>query len=233
MTVEARHQRNLWHYYQNQDQQSFAGASARLDHLLRRANRLKMISRPRVLNIGAGNGYLERKASAWRWMMFSLDPDAQTMHALSADGIHTVSGRIETMPFGNGQFDFVIASEIFEHLSAEGLLHGIEQIERVLAHGGWLLGTVPYRENLRLNRVICPCCGMVFHRWGHQLCFSRRDVRKLLESRFDRCRVEVRAFADLPATQPGVWIKRLVRRGLGRLGAAIASPSIYFTARRK
>jgi len=53
---------------------------------------------------------------------------------------------------------------------------GLKEILRVLKPGGYLLGTVPSQEDLSDNEVICPNCGQIFHRWGHQQNFDQTSL---------------------------------------------------------
>ena len=51
--------------------------------------------------------------------------------------------------------------------------------------GGLFCGTVPARERLDENVVVCPCCRSKFHRWGHLQSFDCARIRTLLEQDFD------------------------------------------------
>jgi len=47
-----------------------------------------------------------------------------------------------------------------------------------------LVITVPYKEDLRQNMVICPKCGAKFHRVGHmQQVFDEKRMREMSEKR--------------------------------------------------
>ena len=89
-------------------------------------------------------------------------------------------------------------SEVLEHLDDSERGEGLAEIRRVLKRGGFIVGTVPYRETLEQNVTICPHCAEVFHRWGHKKAFELADIRKELSPHFHIERVDVRtAFVSL------------------------------------
>ena len=115
-TTDERDWDMIWKHYQNINPESFDGAKARLDHIIKDISRRKNASIPRVLNIGVGNGYLEKKMQKLGWKVFSLDPDEKTIKRLVDIGIQAEQGYIEKMPFEASSVDFVVASEVLEHL---------------------------------------------------------------------------------------------------------------------
>ena len=166
------HQSRIWAYFQNSAPESFSAARPRLDFLLRQIARRAQGDYPRVLNVGAGSGYFERRARDRGWKIHTLDPDESTIGRLGAEGIAAHCGAIEQAALPSDHFDFVVASEVLEHLDHDQRRAGIAQVARLLRPGGWFLGTVPYCEDLAANQVVCPACGERFHRWGHQTAFE-------------------------------------------------------------
>src|SRR5688500_15472017 len=167
MSVPADQQK-IWQHFQNAAPESFAAAKPRLDFLLRQV--AKRVSRvdagvnrpahgpPRILNIGIGDGYFEQQAKARGWQIHSLDPAEQAVARLAAEGIAAQAGRIEQLPHADASLDFVVASEVLEHLSEEQRQAGLAEIARVLRPGGWFLGTVPHAEDLAEQSTVCPHC---------------------------------------------------------------------------
>ncbi len=223
----------IWNYFQNRDQSVFDGSHARLDHLVRAVGRLVKTSRPTVLNIGIGDGHLERTAQSRGWIVHALDPSSESVAALVAAGIAAQTGRIEAMPFSDGQFDCVVASEVFEHLTDSQRARGLEEIQRVLKPGGYLLGTVPYQEVLENNLAICPKCQQVFHRWGHTTSFDLAKMRGELAPYFDPITCTRTAFVQFAGRGLGGKMKSLARLVLGKCGASIAVANILFTGRKR
>jgi SAM-dependent methyltransferase len=225
-------QERIWRHYQNLAPESFAAARPRLDFLVRRIARKAESPRARVLNIGIGSGYFERACRERGWSIHSLDPDTESCRRLAAEGIAAQVGTIESIPLEAAAFDFVVASEVLEHLSDAQRAAGLVEIARVLVPGGWFLGTAPYNEDLAAQQVVCPACGEVFHRWGHQASFDVAGIRGLLSRNFRVAEARRTAFVAFRGRGPSGMIKSLVRVVLARRGAMIAIPTIYFAARR-
>jgi len=227
-------QNMLWSHFQNERKYAFEGAKPRLDFILNRIRVKHKKSRaPVVLNIGAGDGYLDKRAKEQGWKIYTLDPDSQTIERLSYVGISAFKGYIENIPLPKSTFDFVVASEVLEHLSAKNRQVGLGEVARVLKVGGWFLGTVPHNENLLFNHVLCPKCGEVFHRWGHKTSFDVNRIHEEISLLFAQIQVHTRAFVDHSRQGIGNKLKNLIRSAMGRFGISIAMPNIYFEARKR
>ena len=226
-------QDKIWSHFQNADPKSFAAARPRLEYLVRVIARHVRSSRPKVLNIGVGSGHFEESALACGWEVHSLDPDATALERLSAVGVTAHVGYIEQMPLDSAQFDAVVASEVLEHLHDSQRAAGLREIARVLKPGGWFLGTVPYNENLKAGDVICPCCGTLFHRWGHQKSFTLNALRAELTLYFEVRQLRRTAFVSFRDRGLFGQFKSLARLMLAWAGQMIAIPSIYWAVRSK
>lgn len=225
-------QDKIWEYYQNNASEFFAGAKPRLDFIIKQISRKTVTATPCVLNIGLGSGYLEDTISQFGWEVHSLDPDERAIKRLIERGIKGYRGYIEEMPFDDATLDFVIASEVLEHLTDEQRCQGIREVARVLKRGGWFIGTVPYREDLFASLVVCPRCEEVFHRWGHKKSFDVKTIRDELSAFLEVVEVRRTAFVAFRQRPFLRKIKGLVRLLMAKCGEAIAVPSIYFSARK-
>lgn len=225
-------QDKLWGYFQNKYPQAFEGAKPRMDYIIGEISRKKNSPTPRVLNIGTGDGYLEEHLKRLGWDIFSLDPDDRTIRRLFKKGIKAYTGHIQRMPFDDASFDFVVASELLEHLSKEQFHLGIGEVARVINRYGWFIGTVPYCENLFLNQVVCPRCGEIFHRWGHRRSFDPKTIYDELSLLFNVVTVKRKAFVSFKGRGVAGRIKGFIRLILAKYGIEIAAPSIYFVARK-
>jgi SAM-dependent methyltransferase len=189
----------------------------------------------RVLNIGVGSGYLERLLIDRRVNVFSLDPSADSIERLRVElkmGERAQCGYSQRMPFGDASFDKVIMTEVIEHLTEDVLHSTLDEVGRVLKPGGELTGTVPYREELLSNEVLCPRCEARFHRWGHEQSFDEARLGALLrEHGFTIDRMYPRAFPDFRRADVRLFLKAIFRYVLGRMGEPLVGPNLYFSVR--
>ena len=223
-------QLHTWSHFQNRATEVFRANHPRLRFLLRTARRLVGGDGGTLLDVGVGDGYLELLAQDRGWKVRAIDPDAPAVDRLRQQGIDAVAGSIAALPFASEEFDVVITSEVLEHLTSNERQRGLAEVARVLKPGGYLIGSVPYREDLQMNTDVCPNCQHVFHRWGHTTSFDLDDVRKLLSTHFTVTTCRQTAFVEFT----GPWRARFV--SMARLAGAklgMGSPSIFFVARKK
>ncbi len=225
-------QHRIWDHFQTTGVDSFEHARGRYRAMAAVVRQVHG-SGGRVLNIGIGSGGLERLLAQRGWQVASLDPSPAAVDALRAAGLEAHCAMAQQMPLEDNRFDVVVASEVLEHLQPEVRTPALKEVARVLRPGGWFVGSVPYREVLRDQEVICPDCGKVFHRWGHVSSFDLDDIRRELGPVFAQVRCGRRAFVDWQAARtPVKLVKAIAHSLLGRLGEPIANPSIVFSARR-
>lgn len=225
-------QNRIWDHFQNEGVDSFAQSQGRLEFLVRRL-------RPgiRALNIGIGNGALERMAARKGVDIWSLDPSDRAIESLRKElslGEKAQVGFCQAMPFPDGCFDVVVMSEVLEHLDEEVFEATLTEVRRVLRPGGHFIGTVPAREKLEDSVVVCPHCGIQFHRWGHKRSFSVGTLTAALRHYFLVDSVYEIFFIDWDFV--GWWrrlqglIKKFLSwRGIGTYGIG---RNIYFCARK-
>ncbi len=227
-------QQRIWSHFQSHATESiFLASHARHVVLLRAIRRLGAVSRAAVLNIGVGDGNFERQAQRRGWISYSLDPDEVAMDRLGAEGIQAQVGFIDSIPFPDAHFDFIVASEVLEHLTPQQRAEGLREIRRALKPGGYFLATVPYREDLSLNMTVCPQCAHLFHRWGHTTAFDRRQIRAELAPYFAVKRCRRTAFVEFRGRSLAGKAKSALRLLLAQCGAAIAVPSILIVGRKE
>ena len=229
---EQEWQDSLWDHYQKAHKSVFDLSYPRLDYLSKQCG-----STQRVLNIGIGSGYLERKLHSRGVEVYAIDPSPASVKGLRTE-LHTDSrvkvGHCHDIPYPDEYFDVVIMSEVLEHLQPDRLQESLDEVRRVLNFGGKFMGTVPFNEVLQDGYVICPKCRSEFHRWGHMNSFDKESLRTTIESSdFRIIRLSVRAFSDFSRRSPKPLLRALFREVLGRLGEKIVNPSLYFMATKK
>jgi SAM-dependent methyltransferase len=223
-----REQDNIWDHHQNQSRAIFDLSYPRLVYLAR-----KCAAGERVLTIGVGSGYLEEILVQRRVDLYSLDPSTATIDRLRKDlgmDARAQQGYGQSIPFSADFFDRVIMTEVLEHLPTDILHRTLDEVRRVLKPGGQFIGTVPYREDLDLNVVVCPHCSSTFRRWGHEQTFDRVSLTKLLaQHSFEIGRVYPRAFADFRRWRPRPLLRAVFRHVLGLMGEPVVGPNLYFS----
>ena len=216
----------IWEYFQNEAPESFGGSQARVKYLLGK------IVRPQVvLNIGCGSGIFEKLAAAKGIDVYSLDPSERSIQKMRQTlqlGDRAKVGYIEQLPFPDSQFDVVVVTEVLEHLPSGVLDAGLAEIRRVLKGGGRILGTVPSRENLSEQLVICPCCGKRFHRWGHEQSFDSEKIRRILKGCFETVKIIERPFVWWPTLNWKGKSVAAMKLMLWRLGVHGSSENLVF-----
>jgi SAM-dependent methyltransferase len=220
----------IWDYFQNEGVARFAGSLARLRFIARRFE-----PGTRVLNIGVGAGFFEKEALSRSIDVHSLDPSARSLQHISDDlqkSGRAKVGYCEEIPWPMGYFDGVVLSEVLEHLSDEILVQALSEVLRVLKAGGLFCGTVPARERLQENVVVCPCCRSKFHRWGHLQSFDCARIRTLLEQDYDVVHLSERDFVTWGTLNWKGRIRGVMRIVLRALGTHGSGETIYFSARK-
>ena len=189
------------------------------------------------MNIGIGAGTLEAISLAKGVNIHSVDPSTRAIERLRTTlnlGDKARVGYAESIPFPPETFDVVVMSEVLEHLDDSNLDGAFREVRRTLKPDGFLLTTTPYRENLRDNRVVCPCCGKVFHRMGHVRSFDKPGLTELLtQHQYAIDRMFVTAFVDWRRKGVLNQIKSVARILLARLGEAMADPHLVALARKR
>ncbi|HXG24881.1 MAG TPA: class I SAM-dependent methyltransferase [Chthonomonadales bacterium] len=223
-------QYNIWDYYQNDEAMRKIAFTARARHqFLAR----QIPSGAQVLNIGVGDGGLERILVAKGVRVSALDPSEKTIAWLGQElhlGDRARVGVSQSIPFHDDEFDVVIMTEVLEHLSDEVTRQTIKEIRRVLKPGGRFLGTVPADENLTTNEVVCPHCGTKFHRWGHLQSFSTARLTSLLAGELSSVTVSRHFLCDFKKLN---WKGRLYWIGkqlLLKAGIHGAGENLFFSA---
>jgi len=221
----------IWNYYQNENKESFKNSYKRLNYILKKLLQLK---RKKVLNIGVGNAYFESMAISKKIEIFSLDPDDKSIRELQSKiGKNAKVGSIEKIPFPNNFFDAVVVSEVLEHLSSESIKIGLSEINRVLNENGIIIGTVPYKENLIEQMIICPKCAERFHRWGHLQSFDNTKLQIYLKNHFYNLKIEEKFFIPWKELNWKGKLLNIIKLMLNLIGVEISDKNIFFIAYKK
>lgn len=136
----------------------------------------------RAIDIGARDGYLSKRLAERFDSVVALDLEQpRIVHPR----IESVAGDLTSLQFPDRHFDFVLCSEVLEHISPPLLPKACAELMRV-SRGAVLVG-VPYRQNLLCGRTTCRACGRPNPPYGHVNAFNEATLSSL--------------FADLVWTQ--------------------------------
>ena len=221
-------QSKIWDHFQTAGVESFAQNEARLGFIATR-----IPPRTRVLNVGVGNGFLERRLLDKGCDAWALDPSERSIeHLRTAYGLgeRAKVGYVQNMPFKDATFDVVVMSEVLEHLAPNEFRMALSEVDRVLRGRGRFVGTVPADEELSQSTVVCPKCGALFHRWGHTRSFSREALFNELSHRFSDVRVRRYFFANPAHLNWKGRIACLAKQLLCVVGVPGANENLYFEA---
>ncbi len=225
-------QDKIWNYFEAEtNKEVFAASAPRLKYLFHQAKSHFPQSNPTILNIGIGDGWLEKKCHQAHWHTYTLDPSQSAIAKIEELGIKGETGYIEKNPYPDNFFDIVFCSEVLEHLSDEQRNLGLLEIKRVLKDTGLLIGTVPDRENLLADQVVCPCCGKVFHRWGHLQSFELNKLSQILERFFKVEGIKVVYFPIWSKNWKGN-LTSLSKKMLSILGIRGSEEHLFFIAKK-
>ncbi|MBD1896889.1 class I SAM-dependent methyltransferase [Coleofasciculus sp. FACHB-129] len=225
-------QDKIWDYFQVQSSDIFLQSAPRLNYLFRQVLAIYSHTKPRVLNIGVGNGWLEQKCMEQAWETYALDPSETTIALLEQRGIEGKVGYIEQIPYPDNFFDVVFCSEVIEHLSSEQIQQGLYEIERILKNSGLLVGTVPFKENLFNSQVICPDCGHIFHKWGHQQSFNTHSLAAIFSGNLKVEKLKVIYFVSWSSLNWKGVISALLKKCLSLIGLHGSNGNIFFISKK-
>jgi SAM-dependent methyltransferase len=189
-------QDKIWEAFQNDESLLDIGfpARKRFEFLAKRIPKGSL-----VLNIGVGNGYLESILVQNGQSVSCLDPSNSAIEKIREQlglGAKAQVGYSQSIPFSDASFDYVIMSEVLEHLDDAVIEKTLTEVKRVLNNGGKFLGTVPADENLKAGIAVCPKCGEYFHRWGHMQTFSQESLLKMLSLDFSNVSIKRVVLSD-------------------------------------
>jgi len=140
-----------------------------------------IMSEARCLDFGGGSGHLLTLMTEAGCRTAIFEPSARRASKIKAAMKASAKFLGAIASYDTGLFDFVVCTEVIEHIpvvKTESFMHSITQ--RV-APGGLLFLTTPFQENLAVNEVYCPCCDHLFHRWQHQRAWHLAGLEELMK----------------------------------------------------
>lgn len=134
-----------------------------------------------VLDMGSGNGWLpDRRASHDSGATVCVDlgkANLLRLKEMHGDRIMAVVADASHLPFRDGSISCVVASEVLEHVNDPEA--AVQETATVLAPGGRLVITTPYREVLRYS--LCVHCNRQTPVNAHLHSFDERTLLEILD----------------------------------------------------
>ncbi len=162
----------------------------------------------RVLDLGCRDGALTREYAAGNEVV-GVDADRDALAEAEKVGIETHWADLDQpLPFGDGNFDVVVAGELLEHLRDPRGVAG--EVRRVLRPGGTFVASVPNAYRLK-NRLRFLLGRKPEDDPTHLQMFAPHDVRGLLAG-FDEPRLHFIA-GRLVRLQPRLFANDIVFSG--------------------
>jgi len=162
----------------------------------------------RVLDLGCRDGALTREYAAGNEVV-GVDADRDALAEAEKVGIETHWADLDQpLPFGDGNFDVVVAGELLEHLRDPRGVVG--EVRRVLRPGGTFVASVPNAYRLK-NRLRFLLGRKPEDDPTHLQMFAPHDVRGLLAG-FDEPRLHFIA-GRLVRLQPRLFANDIVFSG--------------------
>jgi 2-polyprenyl-3-methyl-5-hydroxy-6-metoxy-1,4-benzoquinol methylase len=135
-----------------------------------------------ILDLGCGSGWLSEMLQSRGFRVTALDLGFDSIRRASvrlkerSAGVSFTLGDIYHLPFGESNFDAVVASEVLEHLDdPQAALH---EMARVVRPGGCLAVTTPYRE--RIEETLCVHCNKKTPVNAHLHSFDEKNMERML-----------------------------------------------------
>jgi SAM-dependent methyltransferase len=128
----------------------------------------------KALDVGAWDGHYSLLLAERFDEVIALD---LTTPAIVHPRVACVQGNAANLDFPDNSIDFVLCTEVLEHIPPTMLTTVCRELERVFK-GALLIG-VPYNQDIRVGRTTCRSCGGTNPPWGHVNSFDEQRMRSL------------------------------------------------------
>ena len=135
----------------------------------------------RCLDFGSGSGELVRLLLEARLQVAAYEPNTVQAQAINQH-LGKFPNFLGTVGVADREtFDFVICTEVIEHVLDDWLEGFVSSLARCVAPSGRVFLSTPNAENFVENLTYCPVCDHTFHRWQHQRSWRLDEIVALME----------------------------------------------------
>ncbi|QGY45337.1 methyltransferase domain-containing protein [Maribellus comscasis] len=136
----------------------------------------------KILDVGCGKAWVAKELCPRGCEVVSMDISLEnTSEALKRypfENHAAVVADVFSLPFKENVFDYIVASEIIEHVADPAKF--VENLIRVLKPGGSLIVTTPYKEKIRYS--LCVHCNNPTPLHAHIHSFDERILKDLYKA---------------------------------------------------
>jgi len=179
----------LWDYYGAREAHRDAFFSRRYQRHIYKLIRQRIPLRgAHILDYGCGPGFILEELARHNVTCSGLEFSTKTAEEATRrlGGLGSFRGVVvaDSLPsrFEAGSFDAVLCIEVIEHLTDDRLDPTLQELHRLLRPGGTVYLSTPNQENLDTEKVACPNCGSIFHRWQHVRSWSLATLQAAMEA---------------------------------------------------
>jgi len=175
----------FWDFFQIEQRKKFKANENELKNIIKEIKRYKG---NKVLDVGFGSGFLLQILARQRYSCYGIDFSQNnidhTKNIFDKKGLKVIlkNSSATNLPFKEKYFDFVILAELLEHLSKEDCEKCLQEVDRCIKKNGYIIITVPNKEKLEENFVLCPYCNKKFHKVLHKQFFDQKKLKNLLKN---------------------------------------------------
>lgn len=129
-----------------------------------------------LIDIGCGDGFLSINLAKYSKKIFFFDLSLNRLRNVRSNTgqYGLINGDIKSLPFADNSFDFVICSEVLEHI--HDYLKALDELVRIARR--LIIITVPHRQIP--VPICCPQCNHKFYLSGHINYFTGNELARVI-----------------------------------------------------
>ena len=137
----------------------------------------------RILDVGCGRAWVARELCPKNYevvsMDISLDNTTKAIEKYRFENHSAVVADVYSLPFNKNVFDYIIASEIIEHVVDPATF--VKNLIHILKPGGTLIVTTPYKEKIRYT--LCVHCNKPTPIHAHLHSFDEKKLTTIYKDK--------------------------------------------------